>query len=143
MENYNPNDFNPYENPENRKPHNIYPYGQQPVHRIQSVNFFEMAAWASGIAGILSCMTVYGAYILGALAIIFALLSRGGQMHMSTKAKRGLMLGILAIVLTTILFIVAFHFALQEFGSIEGIMREFCDMYGYDFEEMFGDMFAQ
>ena len=132
MENYNPNDFNPYR-----------PYGQSPVRQVRPINLFETAAWAVGIASVLSCLTFYGAYILGSLAILFALLSRGGQMQMSTKAKRGMLLGIAAILLTTIIFTVSFIIALDQFGSIEGILREFCNMYGYDFEEMFGELFRE
>ena len=143
MENYDPNDFNPYENPENKQPDDFFPYGQIPVRRMNPVNYFETAAWILGIAGIVSCLTFYGAYICGALAAMFALLSRGGQMTMSPKAKRGFVLGILAIVLTTVLFIAAFYIAIDMYGSIEGILREYCEIYGYEFEELFGEMFTQ
>ncbi len=147
MENYNPNDFNPYQNPERKDSSNheknSFPFGQPPIRVLPTVNFFEMAAWALGVASIMSTLTFYGAYVLGALAIIFALLSRGGRMTMSRKAKRGVIFGIAGMLLTTVIFIAAFSFAIEEYGSIEGILREFCNMYGYDFEEMFGEILPQ
>jgi len=105
------------------------------------VNLFEAASWVLAIAAILSCTCFYGSYILGALAIVFALLSRGGQMKMSPRAKLGLILGIFAIILTTVVTIGAVSIALEEYGSFENILREYCNMYGYDFEELYGDMF--
>ena len=135
--------FNPYENPENNRPDHFSPYGQSPLPRPKSANTFETMAWILAIASILSCLTFYGSYILGSLAILFALLSRGAQIHLSTKSKRAILLGVTAIILTTIIFAVSFYFAIQEFGNLEGIVREYCRMYGYDFETYFGDMFAQ
>lgn len=143
MENFNPNEFNPYENPENKHSDHFSPYGHPPIRMIKPANTFETAAWILAIASILSCLTFYGAYIFGALAILFALLSRGGQMMLSQKSKRSLLLGITAIVLTTVIFVAAFYIMLEEFGSIEGIVREYCRLTGYDFETYFGDMFTQ
>lgn len=137
MDNYNPNQFNPYQNP-----HGFSPHGE-PVRSQAPVNYFETAAWVLGIAGLVSCLSFYGAYICGALAIMFALLSRGGQITMTNKARRGLLLGATAIILTTIIFIVTFYIAIEMFGSLEGIVREYCEIYGYDFEEIFGKLFAQ
>lgn len=142
MDNYNPNDFNPYENPESNR-RNVSPWNQQQARPLPAANYFELAAWACGIGSIFSCLTFYGPFILGSLAILFALLSRGGQMTMSKKAKQGLFFGIAAMILTIVIFVASFQFALEEYGSIEGIVREFCEMNGYDFEELYGDIFSQ
>ena len=112
-----------------------------PQPRVIKLNMFEAASMALGIGAILSCTCFYGAYIMGALAILFALLSRGGQMKMSSKAKLGLILGIGAIILTTVVTIGAFFIALEEYGSIEGILREGSQMMGIDFEKEFGYLF--
>jgi len=119
--------------------HSYEPQFQYQQHR--PLNLFEAASWVLAIAAILSCTCFYGSYILGALAIVFALLSRGGQMKMSPRAKLGLILGIFAIILTTVVTIGAVSIALEEYGSFENILREYCNMYGYDFEELYGDMF--
>jgi len=146
MDNYNPNDFNPYENPEhtpnsnrNNPPH----WNRQGVRALAPVNYFEIAAWACGVGAIFSSLSVYGPFVLGSLAILFALLSRGGQMTMSKKARQGLILGIAGMILTVIIFVAAWQFALNEYGSIEGVVRAFCEMYGYDFEELYGELFSQ
>ena len=121
--------FNPYESPKFQYP------PRKPV------NFFETASWILAIAAVLSCTCFYGSYILGALAIVFALLSRGGQMKMSPRAKLGLILGIFAIILTTVVTVGAVYIAMEEYGSIENLLREYCNMYGLDFEELYGEMF--
>lgn len=136
--------FNPYTNPQdsgNQNNQNPYTPPQFHFQPPKPVNLFETASLVLSIGAIVSCTCFYGSYILGALAIVFALLSRGGQMKLSPKAKLGLILGISAIILTTVVTIGAFYIAIEEYGSIEGIIREYCNMYGLDFEELYGDMF--
>ncbi len=135
--------FNPFENSpegEQNKQQNFNYNFQQPP-KIIKVNMFEAASIVCAIGAIVSCTCFYGAYILGALAILFALLSRGGQMKMSSKAKFGLILGIIAIVFTTVVTIGSYFIAIEEYGSIENALREYCNMYGLDFEEEFGILF--
>ena len=134
--------FNPYENPEQQHSDQFHPYGQPPLRTIKPANSFEKASWAFAIAGLLSCLTFYGGYVFSSLAILFALLSRGNQMILSPKAKRSLFLGVTTIILTTVIFIVSLYIMLQEFGSMEGLIREYCRITGYDFETYFGNIFA-
>lgn len=112
-------------------------------YRIMKRNGFERAAIILAVGALFSCTLIYGAYILGALAILFALLSRGAQMKLSTNAKIALILGIFAIVLSTVLTIAGFYFAIEMYGSIENALREYCEMYGLDFEKEFGILFEQ
>ena len=140
--------YNPFEpipenedsNEEQNFNYNINPNFQQKP-RIVKRNRFESVSILLGIGALLSCTIFYGAYIMGALAILFALLSRGGHMKMSTKAKIAVFLGIAAIVLSTILTIGAIYVAIEEFGSIENALREYCQMFGLDFEQEFGILF--
>lgn len=138
--------YNPFESsPENEGSNNKqnFDYRQfQPTPR-KTRNLFETASLALAAGALISCTFIYGAYILGALAILFALLSRGGQMKMSTKAKVGLILGIIAILLSTFLTILGIYVAIEMYGSIENALREYCNMYGLDFEEEFGILFEQ
>ena len=115
----------------------------QPQRRPIKRNGFETAAIILAVGALFSCTLIYGAYILGALAILFALLSRGAQMKLSTNAKIALIVGIFAIVLSTVLTIAGFYFAIEMFGSIENALREYCEMYGLDFEKEFGILFEQ
>ena len=128
------NNFNPYITPQEG--------GTPPFRRvITKPNYFEMFSFAFAIASLISCTVIYTAYLFGGLAILFALLSRGAQMHFSPKAKRGLLLGIGGIILATIVFTASFLFLLQEYGSLEGILRARSEMMGIDFEKEFGMLF--
>lgn len=136
--------YNPYTNPQdsgNQNNQNSYTPPQFQFQSAKSANIFETASLALSIGAIIFCTSFYLAYILGALAIVFALLSRGEQMKMGSKARLGFILGIAAIILTTVVTVGAFYTALVEFGSIEGLIREYCNMYGLDFEELYGDLF--
>ena len=142
-ENMNEN-YNPYTTPPEGKAPNHSNDGPVFAHIPQSPKIgtgFELAALVLGFLAVLSCTCIYASIVLGALAILFALLSRGGKMKMSSKAKLGLILGIVGIVLTIVFTVYSFHIALMEYGSIENILREYCEMAGLDFEELYGDMF--
>ncbi|MBR4027619.1 MAG: hypothetical protein IKJ01_08745 [Lachnospiraceae bacterium] len=131
-DNYNPygNDFDNHSNPY------AYPKQNNPQNK------FEKLAVLLGTLGLFSFTFIYGTYILGALAILFALLSKGGNMKMSSKSKRGLVLGIAGIIISTAFYGIAFYIAFSEFGSLEGILRQYCEMMGYDFEELYGQLFG-
>ena len=76
-----------------------------------------------GILGLIMCCCIYPAIIFGSLALIFALLSRGGEMAMNSYAKAGMVLGIIGIVLGTLFLIYALVTVLAEFGGIEGYLN--------------------
>lgn len=82
-------------------------YGQ-PVSGNHS-DRMEIAAMTLGIISIVSCTCLYLAIPCGALAIILASLSRGGQMRYGAKAQVGLILGIIGIVLTAVIIFRRLH----------------------------------
>ncbi len=140
--------YNPFEPlPENEGSNNEenlnynFNHNFQQKPKVIKLNMFEAASMILAIGALISCTCFYGAYVMGALAILFALLSRGGQMKMSSKARFGLIVGIIAIVLTTVVTIGSVYIAIEEFGSIENVLREYCEMYGLDFEQEFGPLF--
>lgn len=104
-------------------------------------NYFELVSLGFAIGSIFSCTVIYAAYLLGGLAILFALLSRGAQMHFSPRAKWALILGISGIILSTVLFAVSFLYLLEQYGSLEGILRAGSEMMNIDFEKEFGYLF--
>ena len=135
------NNFNPYTNPpEGGMPNQFQPNGM-PRHVMVKPNYFELFSYGFAIASLFSCTVIYMAYIFGGLAILFALLSRGAQMQFSPRAKRGLVLGIVGIIATTVIFTCSFFVLLEEYGSLEGILRAGSEMMGLDFEEEFGSLF--
>jgi hypothetical protein len=135
---------NPQENPQNNLNHNPYSYKPYPNpgygnHR--QMNPMETVALVLAILSIVTCTCCYLSLPMGSMAVVLALLSRGGQMKLGTKAKIAIIVGIGGIILTVGMFAVSFLVALREYGSIEGILREGCEMMGLDFEAMYGDMF--
>lgn len=138
-QNYNPFEPTPEQDGSNNE--QKYTFTPQPQPRIIRLNMFEAASIFLAIGAVLSSGVFYGAYVMGALAILFALLSRGEQMKMSSKAKFGLIVGIFAIVLSTVLTIGSVYIAIEEFGSLENALREYCQMFGLDFEQEFGILF--
>ena len=141
--NYNPYDNNPNtENTPNQGPQ-LNPYGVPPYpsRLYQRGNAMETAAMALGTASLVLCSCLYLSIPFGALAILFALLSRGKRTSMSAKARNGLILGIVGIIVTIVFYSYAFYIAIQDAGSLENLLRETCEMMGYDFETLFGEYF--
>lgn len=98
-------------------------------------NSMATAALILGIIGIAIGCCVYTGIICGALAIIFALLSRGGEMTMDSKAKAGVVLGIIAIVISILLLVGALAMLIAQFGSIDNYMDYYYDLYDlYDMD---------
>lgn len=83
----------------------------------------SVASLVLGIIGLSMGCCVYPPIIFGSLAIIFALLSRGGEMHMNSYAKAGLALGIIGIAFGTLFLIYSFFTLMAEFGGIDGYLR--------------------
>lgn len=81
-----------------------------------------IASMALAIAGLVMGCCVYPAIILGSLAIILALLSRGGEMTTNGYAKAGLILGIIAIIFGILFLIYSFIVLFVQFGGLEGYM---------------------
>lgn len=95
-------------------------------------------AHASMVLGIISAIsfftfTIYPAVILGSLAIILALLSRGASFKMHSKAKNGIITASLAIGCDIVLVISC---CFLIFGSPEFFEKT----YGMSFEEMMEQM---
>ena len=104
-------------------------------------NYFEMFAFGLAIASIFSCTVIYSAIIFAGLSILFALLSRGSQMAFSARAKKSIFISVAVILLATVIFVGTFLFLLEEYGSLEGILRAGSEMMGLDFEAEFGHLF--
>ena len=107
----------------------------QTLMDLQQENHSEYMALASMILGIIAIVTsgcIYLAIICGSLAIILALLSRGGRMDFCTQAKAGLISGVVGLILTIIIYVTAFAFILQQYGGIDGLMQEYMNLYNAD-----------
>ena len=85
---------------------------------------FATAGFVLGLIAALTPYFVFASLICGPLAIIFGLLSKGGEMTMDTKGKVAVILGIIGLVLTVLIMLVAFRVViLDEFGGFENFLK--------------------
>lgn len=89
---------------------------------------FTTASFVLSIIGIATGCCVYTGIICGALAIMFALLSKGGETTMNTKAKIGLGLGIISIIFGILIFIGGLAIVIYQYGSFDAYMNEYMDI---------------
>ena len=112
-------------------------YTPMPNRRNQAM---ETAAFILGIISIASGCCIYSALLCGALAVILALLSRGGERTLSRRALIAMLLGIAGLTITITLYVLTYFAAIEIYGSIENLLRAYCDMYGLDYELLYGDL---
>ena len=104
-------------------------------------NKMAIMAMIFGIISIASCWLFYISIPMGAMAAIFASLSRNESYSYSKKARTGMILGLVGIVVSAIVTSILLTILLREFGSLEGIMREYCRIMELDFETIYGPLF--
>lgn len=109
--------------------------GEQPYNNRQNTRM-EVAALTLAIIAMVSCVCLYLSIPCAALAIIFASLSRGGEMQYSTMAQIGLILGIIALVLTITLYAASFGVVLYQYGSIEEFLKAYPDTSESNFNDL-------
>ena len=99
----------------------------------------ENAALLLGVIGAATFCLVYPALICGSLAIVFALLSRGGERTL-TRAKIALILG--AIALGIVLAMIIYTFAIAElyYGGVENMARQVYGTLGIDFDTLMNSL---
>lgn len=108
-------------------------------NNIPRKNGFVGASMALGIASIVSmvCMTVYLPFILGGLAIIFAILSKTNpEIPMEKKAKTGLTCGCIGLFGNLALIGVCVTLVFTN-PTYRQQLNELCtQMYGQSFDQM-------
>ena len=102
----------------------------------------ETAALVLALISISTCTCIYVSIPLGALAVMFALLSKGGETTLNSKSKLALCLGIAGMVLTALLYTFSFLTLLREYGSLQGIVDAYTQMTGIDYNELIEEMYS-
>lgn len=135
-------DFQQQNQPETRYNHNpydnnAYPYYSRDVYRLpvaEPGSSLAKAAMVLGIIAIASCFTftVYPPFILGSIAIVLALLSKGRRPKLFSNAKTGIICAVSGIVINTMI-IVFIIFLLFTSPHLRDIFEE---QYGITFDEM-------
>lgn len=78
-----------------------------------------VASLVMGIVGIALSCCIYPAFVFGSLAILFALLSRGGERKTDGYGKAGLVLGALALVCGALFLVYGILSIYSQFGGFE------------------------
>ena len=125
-------------------------YNQQPYNQQYSPKppgdrhsrSMETASFVLGLISFAACSCLYISIASGALAILLGLLSKGGEHTTSNKALAGIILGILGLVFTVVIYAASFAIAISTYGSIEGILKAYCEMYGIDYTEFYNSLFS-
>ena len=86
-------DFRTYEDPQNTQP-----YTYEAVSKPKT-KAWEIASLTLGILSLVCCCTAYGAILMGALAIVFAIISRKTLGYFDAMTIAGLVLGIIGLVI--------------------------------------------
>lgn len=141
--NNNGNNMNDNQRINNNMGNTPYGYQYSPPYTVPGQKLAN-AAMVLGIISVLSTilMTVYIPMILGSIAIILAILSKGLKSHMTGQAMTGLICGVgglimnLGILISTLMFIFSHPELLQE--AAKTYDAQFEAIYGEPTEEMFG-----
>lgn len=110
----------------------------------------ETASLVLGILSLISSMFFYLSIPLGALGILFALLSRGSRKKTSARAKAGLLVSATGLLLSGILTAVILYNAkdLMATAEFQEILEEYMDYYygeedSEDIDEFLEDFFEE
>lgn len=110
---------------------------------IKSKKTFEIAALVLSIISIAGCLCFYISLPASALAIIFALLSRGGDEQMSSMALVAFLLGIFGLVLSLSIIIVSLVYFFVNFDSIEEFLMFYSKNTGIDYNDLYNAIYGQ
>lgn len=111
-------------------------YYYQPC-RSEQKNAFATAAMVLGIISLCSLVTIYLALPVGALSILFVILSRRRGSRMATQALIGLSTSVTSMIISGFILITSVIFFIQAMNpeNRDSINRLFESSYGYDFDE--------
>ena len=88
----------------------------------------ETAALVLGITGLFTASCGMG-IMLGALAVILGLLSKGGAETCGSKGRAGIILGVAAIIATAFSLALSFTVLMAQFGGWDGFVQQYEQLY--------------
>lgn len=143
--NYNPNSYNPNSYNPNNGYHNQYPYYGRNAYQIPVAEPGSNLAKAAMICGILSiifCLTftVYPAFVLGSVAVILALLSKGRRNKLFSQARTGIICAVIGLVMNAVILTSSLAYVFTNPEGREEFNRQWERIYGEPFDDMMKDM---
>ena len=97
-------------------------------------NGLAVAALICSVLSIVSVCCLYGAFVFGGLAIIFALLSRGARKKTYGAAHTALLIGTAGVLISVVITIGSFITVSRQYGGFD----KFLERYTYTLEQNFG-----
>lgn len=140
--NYNPNN-NGYNNPQGN-----YPYYDRSAYQRPIAEPGSSFATASMILGIISIIasftfTVYPAFVLGSIAIVLALLSKGRRPKLLSKATAGVICATCGLVINTVIVAVCMVLLFTDPDVKAEVNKTFEKQYGVTFDEMWDEIMEE
>lgn len=128
---YNRNDNNPY-------------YGNGPYQKpyVEPGSNFANISMVLGIISIVSSFTftIYPAFVLGSMAIVLALLSRGRRRRLANKAGTGIICGTIGLITNTIILVSCMVLLFTNNDIRNEVNKTFEEQYGTSFDEMWDEI---
>ena len=107
----------------------------------KSSDNMALASFILGIIAVITSGCIYLAIVCGSLGIILALLSRGGEMKLTSRGIAGLTLSSIGLALTFLIYTAAFLFLIRSFGGIDAFREEYMKLYNTgSIEELYQSM---
>lgn len=127
---------------------NNYPYYNRSAYQIpyaEPGSSLANAAMVLGIISIISCFTftVYPAFILGSIAIILALLSKGRRPKLFPKARTGIICAVIGLVANTVLITSVMFLLFTDPDVRADVNRSFKKNYGMTFDEIMEEIMEE
>lgn len=146
--NYNPNNNNNNYNPNNNgynNPQGNYPYYDRNAYQRPIAEPGSSFATASMILGIISIVlsftfTVYPAFVMGSIAIVLALLSKGRRPKLLSKATAGVICATCGLVINTVIVAVCMVLLFTDPDVRAEVNKTFEKQYGMTFDEMWDEI---
>ncbi|MDE6663749.1 MAG: hypothetical protein K2K46_10465 [Lachnospiraceae bacterium] len=154
--NYNPNINNYIPNNSNyntsnngyNNPQGNYPYYDRSAYQRPLAEPGSSFATASMIMGIISIIasftfTVYPAFVLGSIAIVLALLSKGRRPKLLSKATAGVICATCGLVINTVIVAVCMVLLFTDPDVKAEVNKTFEKQYGVTFDEMWDELMEE
>lgn len=106
---------------------------------------FASAAMVLGIISIVTSFTftVYPPFVLGSIAIILAILSKGMRPKMLSKARTGIICAVSGLILNTIITVASMLLLFTNPDVRAEVNKTFERQYGMSFDEMWEEMLEE
>lgn len=123
----------------------VYPSENFLMNNNQQQRTNNLAA-AALVFGILGCVTIFSVVFgifFGALALIFALLSRGNSRRFYGPSKAGLILGLIAAIGAMLILFFCIVYIVSFYGSLDAFFNEFMNIYTDVLSDVYGVEYSE